>query len=81
MENFISISQFPKTLYSEKKAQLGLKDRPEDVIQKGDVVLIGTTITALKPYYLEKKSVKVAVVNLNDRYSCLNAYVIRPVGL
>ena len=81
LPNFISISQFPKVLYAEKVTQLGLQNVPEACVQKDSIVLIGTKLTALKSYYQEKKHIRVELRDLNARYSCLNAYIIRPAGL
>jgi hypothetical protein len=81
LPNFISVSQFPKMLYAEKTRQFGLQNVPDACVQKDNLVLIGTKLTALQSYYRERKHIQVDLRDKHAGYTCLNAYTIKPAGL
>ncbi|HSB91989.1 MAG TPA: hypothetical protein VLC28_02675 [Flavitalea sp.] len=76
IRNFISVSQFNATVYEAKKQEFGLKKITEDLINRPNIVLIGSGIPSLKTYYLKKYNRDVEIVTDTVHYNCANVYQI-----
>lgn len=76
LTNFISVSQFAKTVYDEKKKELGLRNILEDMLSRSDLALTGPKLSSLKEYYLRKYRKEVALVDDSLHYRCAEVYKV-----
>jgi len=74
INNFISVGQFPKTVYYQKRHQLELRNIPEDILKRHDLAIVGVTLNSLNEYYLKKYNQTTFLSGDTAHYRCVNAY-------
>ena len=74
INNLLSVEQFPRTVYYQKRDQLGLRNVPEDILKRHDLVIVGGTLNFLNEYYWKKYGVSTFLWRDMAHYRCLSAY-------